>query len=252
MIGAFIIVRLSSSRLPKKAMMEILDIPMLELMVERVRVSNLVDKVVIATSTEPSDDLLEDLAKKLEIGCYRGSLENVMDRVNNAAKEHGCDTIIELLGDNPLIHSDLIDDVVGLYQNGAYDYAATVTKEYPVLEANSEMRLFSIGVRVQVYSRKVAERYIDYPEYMKDEEKSTTAYIFEHPEVFKVGYLEAKDRWYFMNRPDLTFAVNYRKNFDLVREIFERNDPINKYFPMESVYDQLDKEKFLYLMMGNE
>ncbi len=175
-----------------------------------------------------------------------------MDRVNNAAKVYGCDTIIELLGDNPLIHSDLIDDVVGLYQDCAYDYVATVTKEYPVLRDNSEMRLFSIGVRVQVYSRMVAEKYIDYPEYMNDEDKSTTAYIFEHPEVFKVGYLEAKDRWHFMNRPDLTFAVNYRKNFDLVRAIFKRNYPDDKDFSLKKVYEQLDQDRYLYLLMGNE
>ena len=116
--GAFLIARLSSSRLPEKSIMRILDKPVIELMVERVQASLLIDKVIIATSTLPSDDPLKELARKLGIGCYRGSLENVMDRIARAAKAYNCDTIVELLGDNLLAHSELIDDVIKFYKDG--------------------------------------------------------------------------------------------------------------------------------------
>ena len=66
--------------------MRILEKPMMELMAERVQSSQLIDKVVIATSTESSDDPLEVLANKLGIGCYRGSLGNIMDRISSADK----------------------------------------------------------------------------------------------------------------------------------------------------------------------
>ena len=62
-IGALLVVRLGSTRLPQKGIMKILDKPMIELMIERVQNSELIDKVVIATSDLPSDDPLEDLAK---------------------------------------------------------------------------------------------------------------------------------------------------------------------------------------------
>lgn len=249
-IGAFLIVRLNSSRLPQKAMMEILGKPMIELMVERVHASRIIDKVVIATSPLATDDPLEELARELGIGCYRGSLENIMDRISIAAKTWGCDTIVELLGDNPLIHSDLIDDVVNFYLGGEYDYTATVTKEYPF--SNNELKLFSIGIRVQVYSRETAEKWVNYPEYVMDESKHPTAFIYEHSKTFRVGYFEAKGKWAFMNKPDLTFAVNYRKNFELMQFIFEKNYPEDKNFPLEKIYEQLDKEKHLYLLMGDE
>ena len=142
MIGAFIIARLDSTRLPKKAIMEILDKPMIELMVERVKNSQLVDKVVIATSRDASNDPLEKLANKMKIGCYRGSLENVMERITEASNAFGCNTIVELLGDNPLVHSDLIDDVIRLYIAGQYDYAVTVTREYSLFA--SEKKHFSV------------------------------------------------------------------------------------------------------------
>jgi len=248
--GAFIIARLSSKRLPKKNILPILGKPMIELMVERVKASKFIDKIIIATSTDSTDDPLEEVANKLGIECYRGSLNNIMERVYNAAKYYNCDNIVELLGDNPLVHSELIDDVISFYINGKYDYAATVTKEYPV--SDKKFCLFSVGVRVQVYSIDAARRYSEYLEYMGNDVKGSTAYIFEHPEAFKIGYFEAKDKWGFMNRPDLTFAVNYRKNFNMIRIIFEKNYDEDRNFSLKKVYEQLDREKYLYLLMGSE
>ena len=246
--GAFLIARLSSSRLSAKNILKILDKSMIELMIERVKTSQLIDKVIITTSTHPSDDPLEELAHKLKVGCFRGSLENIMDRICNAAETHDCNTIVELLGDNPLVHCELIDDVIEFYQAGGYDYAATVTKEYPV--SRLEKKLFPIGIRVQVYSRQTAEQWKDYPEYAKGETKGTTAFIFEHPEKYKTGYFEAKGKWAFINKPDLTFAVNYRKNFDMIQAIFERNYPQDRIFSLKKVFEQLEKEKHLHLLMG--
>jgi len=248
--GAFIVVRLSSARLPEKGIMRILSKPMIELMIERVQKSELIDKVIITTSTLPSDDPLENIARKLGVGCYRGSLENIMERISGAAKAYDCNTIVELLGDNPLVYSDLIDDVIEMYKDGNYDYAAMLTKEYPV--SDSTKKLFSVGVRVQVYSKSVAEQYLQYPEYINNDSKHPCAYIFDHPETFKIGYFEARDKWSFMNQPDLNFAVNYQKNFDLIRTFFETHYPNDNNFSLKKVYDQLDAEKHLYLKMGSE
>ncbi len=247
-IGAFIVVRLSSSRLPAKGIMKILEKPMIQLMIERVQQSRCIDKVIIATSELPSDDPLEDLAEKLGVGCYRGSLEHVMERINGAAKANGCDTIVELLGDNPLVHSDLIDDVLKIHTREQCDYTATLTKEYPT--SAKEMESFSAGIRVQVYSQAVCEEYKAYPDYINNEEKHPCAYIFEHPDSFKLKFLEASEKWSYLNRPELNFAVNYRKNFDMTRTIFEMLYPDNNNFSLKQVCDLMDKERHLYLQMG--
>ncbi len=249
-IGAIIVARMGSARLPGKNMMKIMGAPMAELMVERVAASKLVDKIVIATSSDQSDNALENLANRLGIGCYRGSLLNVMERIYGACVACGCDNIVELLGDNPLVHSDLIDDVISFYLNGKYDYAATLTKEYPVEQRN--LKLFSVGLRVQVYSKVVAGQYSKYPEYIRNESKHPCAYIFDNPDVFRVGYFEAKDKWGFMNSPELTFAVNYQKNFDLIKAIFEKNYANDKNFTLNKVYKQLQEDKLLYSLMGAE
>lgn len=246
--GAFLIARLGSSRLPRKNIMPIMGKPMIGRLIDRIRASSRIDRIVIATSDLPSDDPLESVAHDLGVDCYRGSLNNVMERIAGAAKAFESKTIVEILGDNPLLHSELIDDVIKFYQDGGYDYAATVTREYPV----TDKKFFSIGLRVQVYSRSAAEQHVKYPEYMDGNDKHPCAYIFENPETFKVGYFEAIGRWEFMNRPDLTFAVNYQKNFDLVRAIFEKNHPEDRNFPLEMIYGQLNEEQDLLQLMGSE
>ena len=247
-VGAFLVARLSSTRLPEKSIKKILNRPMMELMIERVQQAELIDKIVIATSDLPSDDPLEELAKKLDIECYRGSLEDINERLVDAANTFECDTIVELLGDNPLVHSDIIDQVITLFQNDNLDYAANITKEYPVSE--DRFLLFPFGVRVQIYKASVASRYTEFPSYSKDEDRGSTAYIFEQPSLFKIGYLEAKNEFSFMNRPTLNFAVNYKKNFDAIRIIFEKCYSKNQNFSLKEVLKMLDEERYLYDMIS--
>jgi len=248
-VAALLVARLSSTRLPQKNILPVSGKPMIQQLAERVSRAKLVDKVIIATSNLESDDPLEELADQIGIGCYRGDLDNVMERIVGAAEKYNCDTIVEILGDNPLVHSELIDDVIELYINDNLDYAANITTEYaPHCDG---MELFSIGLRVQVYSKEVADKYTQYPEY-PDNGRHPCAYIFDNPDVFKVGYIEAKGKWSFMNRPALNFAVNYPKNFKLTERLYEKNYPQDENFDLESVYRQLDEEVELYELFGAE
>ena len=248
-IGALIIARLSSTRLPKKNILPISGKPMIQHLAERISRSKYINKIIIATSNLESDDPLEDLAKEIGIGCYRGDLNNVMQRICGASDLYECDTIVEILGDNPLVHAELIDDVIELYFKEKLDYAANITKEY--MPHISHKLLFSVGLRVQVYSNNTAKLYMDYPEY-RDNGKHPCAYIFDNPDKFKVGYLEAIGKWSFMNFPDLNFAVNYPKNFELVDKIYKKNYHIDNNFNLELIYEQLENEPELNKLFGAE
>ena len=237
-IGACIVARLSSQRLPRKNMMKILGKPMIEQLIRRVSQSKMIDNIILATSSDPSDDLLEDHANKLKIGCYRNSLNDIMKRITRAAEFYNCDTIVELLGDNPLVHSDLIDDVIKFFIKGGYDYAATITSEYSQFVLNR--KLFPIGIRVQVYSIKVANRYREFPEYISNSGKHPCSFIFDHPELFNIGYFEAKGSWAFLNKPDLNFAVNNKKDLTKIRNIFRNCYNLHTNFSLNDVADYLD------------
>ncbi|HEV7603962.1 MAG TPA: hypothetical protein VGO15_03290, partial [Candidatus Limnocylindrales bacterium] len=77
--------RVSSVRLPGKVLKPILGEPMLARQVERVRRATRIDALTIATSTEPSDDAIAALCARIEVDCYRGSLDDVLDRFHAAA-----------------------------------------------------------------------------------------------------------------------------------------------------------------------
>ena len=248
-VGILLIARLSSTRLPKKNILPIFGKPLIQHLVERVARAKLASKVIIATSDLPSDDPLEEIAEKIGIDCYRGSLNNVMERITGAAEKYGCETIVEILGDNPLVHSDLIDNVIELYQNNNFDYASTITQEYSPYD--SDKILFSLGLRVQVYSIETARKHIEYPDYLING-KHYCSYIYENPKVFNVGYLEATGKWSFMNKPSLNFAVNYPKNFELTKRFFEKNYSNDNNFSLGLVYEQLDLEEDLYQLFGAE
>jgi len=73
---------------------------------------------LIATAVLESDDELERFAKDLGVLCYRGSVNDVLGRMSAAVASAKADLIVEMLGDNPLVRADLIDDVVDFYHQG--------------------------------------------------------------------------------------------------------------------------------------
>lgn len=242
--AALIVARLSSTRLPAKNLMPFAGKPMIQHLIERIRRSNKVDDVIIATSTEPSDDPLQDFAKREGVSCHRGPLNNVMERICGAADASKADTIIEILGDNPLIDPDLVDEVVTKYETEGLDYAANISGDYAVRPEGLD--LFAIGVRVQVYAASTAEKYKNFP----NVKGHPSSYIFDNPDIFKCGYIEAIGKWASLNKPDVNLAVNYRENFDGVAQIFEALSKENPEFGLPAVGTYLDQHPELYDLLG--
>ncbi len=246
-IAAIIACRMGSSRLPGKSTLPILGKPMIERMIERVRRSRYLEDVMVATTDLPEDGMLAELAQQVDVQCFRGSADDVLGRMHAAAGILDADLIVELLGDNPLVHADLIDDVIDFYRARELDYAASVTTEYP--HAGADVQKFPIGIRVQVFPPAVLERCEKLARDAYHRENSTT-YICEHPDQFRLGYFEAKEKWDKLYRPELTFAVNYAKNFDLITRIFEHCYPRDPNFSLTDAIDMFDADPSLRLLMG--
>ena len=245
--AAFIIARLNSSRLPEKNLMPICGKPMIEHLFNRVRQSRFINETFIVTSNLESDDKLEDFARENNIGCYRGSLDNIMERIIGAANYFDCDSIVEILGDNPLVHSDLIDDVIDLFYKTDSDYSANLTKEYPQYEKKKIG--FPVGIRVQIYKKEVAEKYLSFPEYINSD-KHPTSFIFENTNRYNVSFIEPTGKWDYLNYPDLHFAVNLEKNFRLINTIFEELYIKNSNFDFHDVIKMINRDKYLLTLMG--
>ena len=223
---AIVQARMTSTRLPGKIMRPVLGKPLLELLVERLKRAKGVDDVVIATTTNSDDDQVESLTQRLGIGCFRGSENDVLDRVLRAAQAFDVDVIVEITGDCPLIDFQVIDKLLDIYHANDYDYVANVLK-----------RTYPRGLDTQVFATAVLEEVARLTNDPVDHEH-VSLYIYEHPERFKLHNVESglpEEYW------DLRLTVDTPDDFELIRRIYEELYPSNPAFTVEDVVELFER-----------
>ena len=129
-----------SSRLPGKVMLPILGRPVLELMIERLRRVVGIDEIVVASSIDPWCDDIAELCKRLHIRCFRGSEEDVLERVLNAARVASAELIVQTTGDCPLIDPRTVTRVIDEFRADSVDYCSNILR-----------RTYPRGMDVQVF-----------------------------------------------------------------------------------------------------
>ena len=205
-VVATIEVRMKSSRLPGKVLLPIMGKPMLQLMIERLKYSKKLDEIVVATTTNPADDKIAALAKRLEVGWYRGSEADVLTRVLEAATKYQADLIVELTGDCPLVDPAMIDEMIEDFQRNRVDYLAN----------NTIKQLIPRGFDIQVFPVKVLEEVARLTNDPFDRE-NVSLYIYEHPEKFRIKEWGPEKN---LQRNDLRLTVDTARDFELVKRVF--------------------------------
>mgnify|MGYP002928714283 FL=1 len=114
-IGAIIQARTSSTRLPQKVLKPLpfnSKTNVLQQVIRRVSKSELIDEIIIATTTHDEDEKIVEVAKKENIKFYKGSLENVLERYYNAALENSLDVVVRITSDCPCADANIIDEII--------------------------------------------------------------------------------------------------------------------------------------------
>lgn len=114
--------RRQSSRLKNKILMELNGKPILQHVVERCSKIKNVDQVIIAAPDDPYENKVEELANKLAIKCYRGSMDDVLARYWGASQIANSDYIMRVTADCPLIDPELCAMLVDQVQSQGMDY----------------------------------------------------------------------------------------------------------------------------------
>lgn len=244
MSAAVIAARMASTRRPGKALADLCGKPMIERLSERILCSDQVDQIILATTTLNSDNELEEWAISKGYQVFRGSSDDVLGRLNEATKYYNLEKIIEILGDNPLIHSDMINEAIKLQESTNCDYVATLTNEYP--KADKILKRFPIGVRVQVLTSETLEKCESMAKEQRHREHATS-FIAENPEIFNTQFIEAKDN---LNRPELNFAVNKDTHLQMIRKIFLYGLEIDPNFTLDKAIEYVDANDNLVSIMG--
>ena len=126
---AIVQARISSSRLPGKVLLPLQGVPMIQFQLERLRRCNRIDRLVLATSTDPSDDELADHVAQAGVTVFRGDLNDVLERFRACAARERANVVVRLTGDCPLADPALIDELVEAFHNGEWDYLANSADE---------------------------------------------------------------------------------------------------------------------------
>jgi len=192
---------MSSSRLPGKVMADLAGAPMILRQIERVRRAKRLDQIVVATSTDASDDGLAKALSAEGIGVYRGPLDDVLARFIGALDTFlGHETVVRLTADCPLADPALIDQTLDLHRESLADYTSNTPKR----------RSYPKGLDVEVMKANVLRQAAAEATDPYDREH-VTAFIHQRPERFKIAGLEqhaseGEVRWTVDRPDDLAFV----------------------------------------------
>ena len=113
-------------------------------LINRIKQVKKIDKIIVATTINKEDDLIVQFCKSNKVDFFRGSENDVMDRVRRAASYYNVDTIVGVTGDCPLLDDRLISMCLNTFLKSKVDYLS-----------NANLRSYPDGMDVQVYSNKV-------------------------------------------------------------------------------------------------
>jgi len=217
--------RMSSTRLPGKTMMPLLGKPVLDRVIERIRWSQRVEEVVVATTTDTADGVIVEHCNDEKIRCFRGSEEDVLGRVITAAQNYQGELLVQLGADCPFYDPDLIDQMVDIYLAGEYDYVT-----------NDMEPTYPEGVDAHVVALKTLEEVAGKTSNNKDRE-DVVRYIFERPEEYRIFNLRAPSELY---APEVRLTLDYQEDFVLTEAIYSALYPDYPRFTTSDVLSFLE------------
>lgn len=203
-VAVIIQARMGATRLPGKPLKKVLGRPLLSHLIERLRRSQKVDEIVVATTQNPQDLQIVSLCQEEHIPVFRGSEEDVLDRYYQTAKAFSADVVVRITADCPLMDPAIVDEVIDYYLNHQVDYAT-----------NTLERTFPRGMDVEVFSFSALERAAK--EAVRPEEREhVTPFFYRHPEKFRLGNVAAKE-----NNARYRLTVDTEEDFKLITLLLE-------------------------------
>jgi spore coat polysaccharide biosynthesis protein SpsF len=222
--------RMTSSRLPGKVMLPANGKPMLEHLVNRLKQVKSIQEIVLATTLNQTDDCLVEFAKQQGIAWFRGSEEDVLNRVIGAAESVDADIVVEVTSDCPVIDPLLVEQSIQTFLHNSCDFLSNA-----FIPGNPIGCGYPIGMASPVFSLKTLKRSAAMTTDPLDHEH-VTLYILNHTELFSHLYLIAPGDLYW---PELALTLDDPKDYELLKKIIEYFGDANPYFSCREVIELL-------------
>lgn len=189
---------------------------------ERLQRSQCIDKIVLATSTDSTDDLLAKIVETVT-DVYRGSLDDVLDRYYQCAKLYNPNHVVRITGDCPLIDWQIVDEVIKKHLKEGNDYTS-LSERFP---DGLDTEIFSFQSLEKAYKEAT----------LHSEREHVTQYLRKNPEIFKIGVLDCAEDFSAMR-----WTVDETRDFEFVQHIFENLYPQKQNFSMQEILQLLNNQ----------
>lgn len=228
--------RMNSSRFPKKSLCDLCGEPLIVRILQRVKKSKTIKKIILATTKRRDDDILAKLAKKHKVEVFRGSENDLVDRFYQAIKGKKYKHILRLPADNPLPDAKEYDRLVRYHLNNNNDFSSNI--------CNFMGNGYPDGIGVEIFTYESLEKiwkkekkknlrehlhlnYYDYKKKIKNKKNN-----------FKIGTIKCPSS---ISRPKLIFDINYYNDYLFIKKIYDFFLPKKLYFSTKDVIKWYDK-----------
>lgn len=224
MILAIVQARMSSTRLPGKVLKDVLGKPMILRQLERIGRSTLIGRVIVATSNEPSDDILAETLASAGVEVFRGSLDDVFSRFQTLRHQYDPEHIVRLTADCPLTDPSVIDGIIEQHMESGADYTSNVIE-----------RTFPRGLDAEVFTVAALDRLSEL-ELSEPEHEHVTLGFYKRPDQFSLTNYAGNE-----NHSHLRWTVDNPEDYEFTKWVYQELYPHNPAFTSADIIELLEK-----------
>lgn len=231
-ISAIIQARTSSTRLPNKIFLPLGNEALIWHVVDRLKYSQLINHIVIATTNNPNDNIIEKWAARNHLDCFRGEENNVLSRFYNCASYHKSDIIVRITSDDPFKDPSLIDEAIKLLLNKKLDF---VYNNFPPT--------FPEGLDVEVFTYNVLKESFKNCILTYDKEHLTQ---FMYKNNFKKKNILNNE-----NLSNLRWTIDTVNDYDMAKKVYEKLYKQSNIFLTDDILLLLKKHPYIKFINNN-
>jgi spore coat polysaccharide biosynthesis protein SpsF len=225
--------RMGSSRLYGKVMKKVCSKPLLYLMIERVQYSKYGHNLLIATTEEKEDDIIESLCRRDNVKCFRGSRVDLLDRHFKAALWQNADIVVKIPSDCPLIDPSVIDRVIEHFirNHDEVDYVSNLHP--PTYPDGNDVEVMSFNALHRAWKHAT----------LAFEREHTTPYIWMNTGIFRISNVVWESGLDYSKT--YRFTLDYQEDFDFIKAVYEElydDDPL---FSLNDILELLKSRPFI-------
>jgi spore coat polysaccharide biosynthesis protein SpsF len=227
-------IRMGSTRLPGKVMLPLAGKPLFIQQAERMQAASLLQTIVVATSTDPADDIIAEICRQQDLPCYRGHATDLLDRHYQVALLYKADIVIKIPSDCPLIDPAVIDQVVSFYLTNIHDFDFVSNLHPATWPDGNDVEVMRFTALANAWKNAVRPL----------EQEHTTPYLWEHPDWFRLGNVVMDDHMDYSMQ--YRFTIDYEEDYRFIQAVYDALYAQNPFFSVQDIISLLQQRPDIY------